>query len=75
MGDLEERRYWDDYQEAFDDALSRTSTDHAPWYVVPANRKWFRNLPVASILADTMAELKPRYPAVSPDVPDDLVIE
>jgi PPK2 family polyphosphate:nucleotide phosphotransferase len=75
MGDLEERRYWDDYQEAFDDALSRTSTDHAPWYVVPANRKWFRNLAVASILADTMAELKPRYPAVSPDVPDDLVIE
>jgi PPK2 family polyphosphate:nucleotide phosphotransferase len=74
MGDLEERERWDDYQAAFNEALSRTSTDHAPWYVIPANRKWFRNLAVATILADTMAALKPRYPAVADDVPADLVI-
>jgi PPK2 family polyphosphate:nucleotide phosphotransferase len=74
MGDLEERERWDDYQAAFNDALSRTSTDHAPWYVIPANRKWFRNLAVATILADAMAGLKPRYPAVADDVPADLVI-
>ena len=74
LGDLEERKHWDDYQAAFDDALSKTSTDWAPWYVIPANRKWFRNLAVASILADTIADLKPAYPP-EPDLPTDLVIE
>lgn len=75
MGDLEERKLWDDYQLAFDDALSKTSTDAAPWYVIPADRKWFRNLAVATILADTIAALRPAYPAVADDVPADLVIE
>jgi PPK2 family polyphosphate:nucleotide phosphotransferase len=74
MGDLDERERWDDYQAAFDDALSKTSTDVAPWYVIPADRKWFRNLAVATILADTMAGLKPRYPPVAEDVPDGLTI-
>jgi len=74
MGDLEERKRWDDYQAAFDDMLSKTSTDWAPWYVIPANRNWFRNLAVSTILADTMAALKPAYPA-PPDLPPDLVIE
>jgi PPK2 family polyphosphate:nucleotide phosphotransferase len=75
MGDLDERKHWDDYQAAFDEALSRTSTAAAPWYVIPANRKWFRNLAVATILADTIADLKPKYPPVAADVPADLVIE
>ena len=75
MGDLEERKLWNDYQTAFDDALSKTSTAHAPWYVIPANRKWFRNLAVATILADTIAGLKPTYPPVGDDVPAELVIE
>ena len=75
MGDLAERKLWDDYQAAFDDALSKTSTAHAPWYLIPANRKWFRNLAVATILGDTIAGLKPAYPPVSRDVPDGLVIE
>ena len=74
MGDLEERTRWDAYQAAFDEALTRTSTGRAPWYVIPANRKWFRNLAVATILADTMAGLKPAYPPVATDVPDGLVI-
>ncbi len=74
MGDLEERKRWDAYQRAFDDALTKTSTAWAPWYVIPANHKWFRNLAVASILADTIAGLKPAYPA-EPDLPTDLVIE
>jgi PPK2 family polyphosphate:nucleotide phosphotransferase len=74
MGDLEERKRWDDYQAAFDEALSRTSTPEAPWYVIPANRKWFRNLAVATILADTISDLKPKYPPVAADVPADLVI-
>lgn len=74
MGDLKERERWDDYQAAFDEALTKTSTDHAPWYVIPANRKWFRNLAVATILADTIDGLKPRYPPVDEDVPQDLTI-
>ncbi|MEO6206678.1 MAG: polyphosphate kinase 2 family protein [Candidatus Limnocylindrales bacterium] len=75
MGDLEERKLWDDYQAAFDEALTKTSTDHAPWHVIPANRNWFRNLAVATILADTIAALKPAYPAVADDVPATLVIK
>jgi PPK2 family polyphosphate:nucleotide phosphotransferase len=74
LADLAERKLWDDYQAAFDEALSKTSTDWAPWYVIPANRNWFRNLAVATILADTMAGLKPAYPP-EPDLPKDLVIE
>src|SRR6185295_12501368 len=74
LGDLEERKLWDDYQAAFDDVLSKTSTAWAPWYVIPANRKWFRNLAVSTILADTIADLKPAYPK-PPDLPTDLVIE
>jgi PPK2 family polyphosphate:nucleotide phosphotransferase len=75
MGDLAERKLWDDYQRAFDDVLSKCSTEQAPWYVIPANRKWFRNLAVATILADTIAALKPAYPPVADDVPANLVIE
>ena len=75
MGDLAERKLWDDYQAAFDDAITKTSTTAAPWYVIPANRNWFRNLAVSTILADTIADLKPAYPPVAADVPADLVIE
>jgi PPK2 family polyphosphate:nucleotide phosphotransferase len=75
MGDLAERARWDDYQQAFEDVLAKTSTKAAPWYLIPANRNWFRNLAVSSILADAIADLKPAYPAVASDVPKDLVIE
>ncbi|GJD53555.1 Polyphosphate:AMP/ADP phosphotransferase [Methylobacterium crusticola] len=61
--DLVEREAWDDYQAAFEDALNRCSTPHAPWYVVPANRKWFRNLAVARLIADTLEAMDPRFPA------------
>jgi PPK2 family polyphosphate:nucleotide phosphotransferase len=74
LGDLEERKLWDDYQAAFEEALSKTSTAVAPWYVIPANRKWFRNLAVATILADTIAGLRPAYPRPE-DLPPNLVIE
>jgi polyphosphate kinase 2 (PPK2 family) len=74
MGDLDERRLWDDYQRAFEDALTKTSTAWAPWYVIPANHKWFRDLAVSSVLADTLDDLKPAYPP-EPDLPRNLVIE
>jgi PPK2 family polyphosphate:nucleotide phosphotransferase len=68
LGDLEERKRWDDYIAAYEDALSRCSTAEAPWYVIPSNRNWFRNLAVADILADTLDELKPRYPETTEDL-------
>ena len=61
--DLKERAYWDDYQRAFEDALTKCSTEHAPWHVVPANKKWYRNLVVARVIADTLEAMGPRYPA------------
>ncbi len=73
VGDLEERARWDDYIAAFDEALSRCSTSWAPWYVIPSNRKWFRNLAVAEILGDALDALNPQYP-VREDLPDGLVI-
>ncbi|HEV2067269.1 MAG TPA: polyphosphate kinase 2 family protein, partial [Thermomicrobiales bacterium] len=65
-GDLAERARWDAYQEAFHDAIARCSTDHAPWYVIPANKKWFRNVLVARIVADTLEDMNPRFPDPEP---------
>jgi PPK2 family polyphosphate:nucleotide phosphotransferase len=61
--DLKERAYWDNYQAAFEDAVNECSTPYAPWYVVPANRKWYRNLVVARTIADTLEAMDPRFPA------------
>lgn len=61
-GDLEERKFWQDYMQAYQDALVKTSTDHAPWYIIPANQKWYRNYLVGSILADTLDRLHLKYP-------------
>jgi PPK2 family polyphosphate:nucleotide phosphotransferase len=61
-GDVEERKMWNDYMRAFEDVLSATSTAHAPWYVVPANRKWYRNLVVASTIVDALNKLKLKRP-------------
>ncbi len=60
--DLKERELWPDYQKAFEEALEATSTDHAPWYVIPANHKWYRNYVIAKILVDALEELGPKFP-------------
>ncbi len=67
-GDLAERKRWDDYQAAYEEALTRTSTDHAPWYVVPADRKWYRNLVVSKVLVDILEGLGMRYPEPAEDL-------
>jgi PPK2 family polyphosphate:nucleotide phosphotransferase len=67
-GDLTERAFWDDYQLAYQDALSRCSTDAAPWHVVPADRKWCRNWVVANLLLDAMRDLDPQYPPADYDL-------
>jgi len=61
-GDLEERARWDDYMAAFAEAISRTSTEQAPWFVVPADRKWYRNWAVSRILIETLRDMDPQYP-------------
>ena len=61
-GDVSERPYWDDYQDAYGAALGRCSTHDAPWYVIPANRKWYRNWTVSQILIETMEAMKLTYP-------------
>jgi len=65
--DLKMREHWDDFMGAYEDALSRCSTENAPWYVVPANRKWFRNLAIAEVLVKTLEDMDPKYPKVSWD--------
>jgi PPK2 family polyphosphate:nucleotide phosphotransferase len=60
--DLAERAHWDDYQVAYADAMGKTSTDAAPWYVIPANHKWYRNWAVSCILVDTLRQMDPHYP-------------
>jgi PPK2 family polyphosphate:nucleotide phosphotransferase len=67
-GDLDARAKWPAYQQAYTDALRETDTDAAPWYVIPADRKWYRDWAVASILAETLQEMDPRYPATDFDV-------
>jgi PPK2 family polyphosphate:nucleotide phosphotransferase len=62
LGDLDDRARWDDFMAAYRDALDRTSTSEAPWYVVPGDRKWVRNLAVAKILHHHLTLLDPRYP-------------
>jgi PPK2 family polyphosphate:nucleotide phosphotransferase len=64
--DLKERALWDGYQRAFEDAISDCTTTYAPWYVIPANKKWYRNLVVARTIADTLAAMDPRYPPAEP---------
>ena len=62
--DVKEREHWREYMEAYEDAVRETAADHAPWYVVPADHKWFTRLVVASAVVDAMASLKLRYPAI-----------
>ncbi len=66
--DYAERLLWDDYIEAFEDGIRATSTKEAPWYVIPADHKWFRNLAVSQIMADTMEDLKLSFPPPSVDL-------
>ncbi|MEM8737233.1 MAG: polyphosphate kinase 2 family protein [Planctomycetota bacterium] len=72
--DLTERAHWDDYMEAFSDAVTKCSTPESPWYIVPGERRWFRNLLIAQVLVDTLEKMDPRPPAATFD-PSSIVIE
>ncbi|MGI5816629.1 MAG: polyphosphate kinase 2 family protein [Armatimonadota bacterium] len=73
-GDLAERERWVEYIEAFEEALTRCSTEHAPWHIIPANRKWFRNLTIAELVAGTLREMDPQFPEPDFD-PAEIVIK
>jgi len=60
--DLKERLLWDEYQTAFEDVFSKTSTNYAPWYIIPANRNWYRNWLIGSIIVKTLKSLDMKYP-------------
>lgn len=74
VGDLAERKLWPEYMRAYEDALSKTSTEWAPWYVIPANRKWVRDLLISHILIDRLQALDMRFPAPKDDL-SNIVIE
>ena len=67
-GDLKEREHWGDYIEAFEEMLTRTSTDWAPWYVIPSDRKWYRNMAIASIITEKLKSLDMQFPAEVADI-------
>lgn len=72
--DLSERALWDDYMEAFEVVFRRCSTDAAPWYIVPANKKWYRNVAISEVILRTLTKLDLKYPKAAEGL-DDLVIE
>ena len=67
-GDYAERPFWDDYSKAFEDALGKCSTDRAPWFIIPSNHKWFRNLAVSRIISEYMESLNMRFPKPTVDI-------
>lgn len=73
-GDLAERKLWDDYQRAYEDALTKCNTAHAPWHIIPADRKWYRNLLVSRLLRETLERMDPKIPPCEEGL-DDIVVE
>lgn len=65
IADYEERARWDDYQQAFEDMLNHTSTDHAPWFVIPADKKWFARLAISETICEALEKLDPKFPEVT----------
>lgn len=69
-GDLDERDRWEEYMKAYEDMLNQTSTDWAPWYIIPANKKWYRNWLISKIVIKTLKDLDMRYPAAPENIED-----
>ncbi len=66
--DVHERQFWNDYTEAYEDAIRQCSTKYAPWFIIPANHKWFRNLAVSKIVVETLEKMNPKYPSPQVDI-------
>ncbi len=72
--DLKERKFWDEYQKCYQEAISETSKKHAPWYIIPADKKWFMRLAVSQIIIETMEKMPVNYPQLSKDQEKKLAI-
>jgi polyphosphate kinase 2 (PPK2 family) len=72
--DIEERKLWDQYMAAYEAALSKCSFEWAPWYIIPANKKWFRNCVISEIIVEALESLDMKYPKIAFD-PDHIVIK
>jgi PPK2 family polyphosphate:nucleotide phosphotransferase len=70
--DVRERRYWDDYQKAFSEVLSNTSTEHAPWHVIPADRKWFMRVAAGAVILDAIMQIDPKFPVMADEAKADM---
>lgn len=73
IGDIPVRERWDDYMLAYEDAMTKCNTEYAPWHIIPANRRWYRNLVIARKIAETLEEMNPQWPPAPPKL-DDVVI-
>ena len=73
MNDVEERKYWDEYQRAFEQAINHTSTEHAPWHIIPADHKWFMRATVSEIIVDKLQSLDLHYPEVTDQQKENLL--
>jgi len=65
LSDVKEREHWDDYMEAYEDMLAHTSTEHAQWYVIPADHKWFMRMAVADVIVSVLEKLRPEFPTIT----------
>jgi Polyphosphate kinase 2 (PPK2) len=72
--DVREREHWDDYIDAYEDLFNHTSTEWAPWYIIPADHKWVTHLAVAAIIYFTLSDLKVKYPTVSEETKQELIL-
>jgi PPK2 family polyphosphate:nucleotide phosphotransferase len=66
--DFHERKFWDDYTAAYEEAISKCSTKHCPWFVIPSNKKWFRNLAVSHVIVEALEEMDPKFPPPTVDI-------
>jgi PPK2 family polyphosphate:nucleotide phosphotransferase len=73
-GDLEERKLWPEYLKAYEEAIEKTSTERAPWYIVPANKKWYRDLVISTVLVNTLEKLGMKYPAPVEGLKDIVIV-
>jgi polyphosphate kinase 2 (PPK2 family) len=74
LEDLEKRKFWDDYMAAFEDMLNNCTTDYAPWHVIPADQKWYRNLAITRIIVHTLQQMNPQYPQNEEDLSNVVIV-
>ena len=73
MNDVNERKYWDDYQKAYEEAISNTSKENSPWYIIPADNKWYTRILITAVIHKYLSNLDLKYPEVNEDMKKELI--